>query len=233
MSLTSQQFTAFLAALLGGYICGSIPFGLLVGRLKGIDVRRHGSGNIGATNVGRVLGRWWGILAFVLDVAKGLIPVLIFGFFARGWMRQEAGGRAELCLLWATVAAACILGHLFPVFLRFKGGKGVATSLGAMLGLYPYFTLPGLLVFGLWVILTLATRYVSVGSVGAAIAFPVVFALLAEIRRGQWGSAADLWPLHVCAIIISLLVVYRHLGNLQRLYHGVEHRIGSSTGKEA
>lgn len=233
MHLTMQQMVGSVLALAIGYLCGSVPFGLLVGRLKGVDIRQHGSGNIGATNVGRVLGRPWGVLAFFLDVAKGFVPVLVFGRFASGWMPATAGARAGIFLLWSAVAAACVLGHLFPVFLRFKGGKGVATSLGAMLGLWPYFTLPGLLTFGLWVLLTLATRYVSVGSVGAAVAFPVVFAVFAAIRREQWGTAADLWPLHGFATIIALLVVYRHRGNLQRLFNGVEHQIGSSTGKEA
>jgi glycerol-3-phosphate acyltransferase PlsY len=233
VQLSSEQIMGSAAAVMIGYLCGSVPFGLLVGRLKGVDIRRHGSGNIGATNVGRVLGRWWGILAFFLDLAKGLLPVMVFGMFARRWMTPVGALRPTIFLLWSAVAAACVLGHLFPVFLRFKGGKGVATSLGALLGVYPYFTLPGLVVFGLWVVLTLATRYVSVGSVGAAVAFPVGFTLFAASRRNQWGSAADLWPLHAFAIIIALLVVYRHRANLQRLYNGVEHRIGSSTGREA
>lgn len=229
MQVTGQQLGISVGAILVGYLCGSIPFGLLVGKLKGVDIRQHGSGNIGATNVGRVLGRPWGIMAFVLDVAKGLIPVLAFGFLARAWGASDTASRPTVNLLWSAVAASCVFGHLFPVFLGFRGGKGVATSLGALLGMYPYFTLPGVVAFAFWVVLTLGTRYVSVGSVGAAVAFPIIFAVFATVRQDHWGRAADLWPLHVFAIIIALLVVYRHRSNLQRLVRGTENKIGSST----
>jgi glycerol-3-phosphate acyltransferase PlsY len=194
------------------YVCGSVPFGLLVGKLRGIDVRQHGSGNIGATNVGRVLGRNWGFLVFFLDMGKGFLPVLVFGLIAGGWIAPGAPGRASIYLMWGGVSAACIFGHLFPVFLGFKGGKGVATSLGVLLGVYPYFTLAGLIAFGLWVLLTLSTRYVSVGSVGAVAAFPIIFAAFAMVRRESWGGTDELWPLHVFGAVIALLVIYRHRG---------------------
>lgn len=226
-----QHWAIVVAFLVMSYLCGSVPFGLLLGRLKGVDIRQHGSGNIGATNVGRVLGKPWGLFAFALDLGKGLGPVAVFGVLARSWMSAPGADRAVICLVWSAVAATCVLGHLFPIFLKFKGGKGVATSLGALLGLYPYFTVPGLVAFGLWVVLTLTTRYVSVGSVGAAVAFPVVFALFAAWRKQQWGTTAELWPLHLFAMTMALLVVYRHRGNLRRLYQGVENRIGSSTDR--
>lgn len=228
MQVTATQLAVTAAGVLAAYVCGSIPFGLLVGRLKGIDVRRHGSGNIGATNVGRVVGRNWGIAVFFLDAAKGFVPVLLFGMAARSWLAEATTAAPSVFLLWAAVAAGSIVGHMAPLFLGFKGGKGVATSLGAILGLYPYFTLPGLAAFALWVVLTLGSRYVSIGSVGAAVAFPILFAVLAAVRREVWGGAAHLWPLHLLAIIIAALVVYRHRGNLQRLARGVEPRIGSS-----
>jgi acyl phosphate:glycerol-3-phosphate acyltransferase len=231
MVLTREQWGAAAACILAGYLCGSIPFGLLLGWLKGVDIRTQGSGNIGATNVGRVLGRPWGILAFVLDVCKSLVPVLLFGLLVQRW--QTAGGESIRSavghLLQGAMAAVCVLGHVFPVFLRFKGGKGVATSLGALLGFYPYFTCPGAIAFGLWIVLTLSTRYVSVGSVGAVAAFPIIFATLATLKADQWGTGRQLWPLYVFAITIAGLVVYRHRGNLRRLYQGVEPRIGSST----
>jgi len=228
--LTSQHVLLCLGAFVIAYLCGSIPFGLLVGKLKGIDIRQHGSGNIGATNVGRVLGRNWGFLVFFLDMGKGFLPVLFFGRMAGDWIAPGTPGRSSIYLMWGGVAAACILGHLFPVFLRFKGGKGVATSLGAMLGIYPYFVLPGLVAFGLWVVLTLTTRYVSVGSVGAAAAFPIIFAVFAAIRRDLWGGIAELWPLYVFGVVLAVLVIYRHRGNLRRLSQGVEPKIGASTG---
>jgi glycerol-3-phosphate acyltransferase PlsY len=210
--------------VLAGYLVGSIPFGLLVGRAKGVDVRKQGSGNIGATNVGRVLGARYGVVVFALDVLKGLIPVGL----ARSRLYGGSEGVAGLWL-WLGVAGACILGHMFPIYLRFKGGKGVATSLGAILGLFPYFTWPGLVAFGVWVALTGLTRYVSVGSMGAAASFPVLFAIFAS--RGTWGPAWHLWPLYVFAATVGILVIYRHRGNLRRLMQGVEPKIGSGPAR--
>jgi acyl phosphate:glycerol-3-phosphate acyltransferase len=230
--ISGQQLLLSLGAMVVAYLCGAIPFGLLLGKAKGVDIRLHGSGNIGATNVGRVLGRTWGILAFFLDMLKGCLPVLGFGIMAGHWIAPHEPGRAVINLVWGAVAASCVIGHLFPVYLGFKGGKGVATSLGALLGFYPYFTLPGLIAFSLWIVLTLTTRYVSVGSVGAVAAFPIIFAAFAILRHDAWGGADELWPLHLFGTSMALLVIYRHRGNLQRLYRGVEPRIGSSTRPE-
>jgi len=212
-----------------GYLCGAIPFGLLVGRLKGVDVRTRGSCNIGATNVGRVLGRPYGFLVFFLDGLKGFLPVTLARFVLLG---GESGG-ADGCLpylLWVLVAVACVLGHMFPVYLKFKGGKGVATSLGVGLGIYPYYTLAGLLAFALWGIVLAASRYVSVSSIVAVTAFPVLFAVLASWKRDQWGRFADLWPLHLFGVVIAVLVVYRHRANIGRLLAGTENKIGGSSG---
>lgn len=208
-----------------GYLSGSIPFGLLVGRLKGVDIRTQGSGNIGATNAGRVLGRSFGYAVFTLDVLKGLLPTLLAGAVVRRTL-IDAPPSAVLYALWVGVAAAAVLGHMFPVWLRFKGGKGVATSVGALLGVYPYFTIPALVVLGIWCVLTLTTRYVSVGSVGAALLFPVVFAIFSSMHRDSWGGAGDLWPLHVMCMIIAALIVIRHRANIRRLMAGTESRIG-------
>ncbi|HOB75459.1 MAG TPA: glycerol-3-phosphate 1-O-acyltransferase PlsY [Phycisphaerae bacterium] len=218
------MWTIAIACILVGYLVGSIPFGLLAGRLKGIDIRQHGSGNIGATNVGRVLGRWYGMAVFALDLLKGLAPVAVAGPLLKRGIGID-WGQSTFLWLWLAVAAACILGHMFPIYLGFKGGKGVATSLGVILGVYPYFTLPGLAAFALWVILTRATGYVSVGSVAAAGAFPVIFACSA--RSELFGEGGHLWPLELFAITIGLLVIYRHRGNLRRLIQGTEPKIGS------
>src|SRR5438132_5610761 len=149
-----------IALLVIGYFGGSIPFGLLLGKLKGVDIRTCGSGNIGATNAGRVLGRRYGYLVFLLDALKGLLPTVLAGVVIRGWLHREESP-ALAYLLWVGVAAAAVIGHMFPVFLRFKGGKGVATSVGAMVGIYPFFTLPALMAAGIWIVLTMTTRYVS------------------------------------------------------------------------
>ncbi len=233
--MTNAELVLGLVFLVGGYLCGSIPFGLLVGRLKGIDVRKAGSGNIGATNVGRVLGRGFGMAVFGLDVAKGLLPVILAG---RWLVPAAAGGGpqgalASHYLMWVAVALACILGHVFPVWLGFKGGKGVATSLGALLGIYPFFAVPGLVALGMWGVVVAVTRYVSAASVAGAVTFPIVFAMAAHLRAGQWGGWDRLWPMYAFAILIAVLVVYRHRSNLQRLLAGTESKIGSSRGPVA
>src|SRR5215207_5983093 len=123
------------------YFLGSIPFGLLVGLSKGIDPRKHGSGNIGATNVGRLLGGKFFALVFTLDMLKSLLPMLLAGLIAGSQVR-EFGHSWQTYALWIGVGLAAVLGHMFSIFLRLKGGKGVATSAGMMFGLYPYYTLP-------------------------------------------------------------------------------------------
>jgi glycerol-3-phosphate acyltransferase PlsY len=221
-----------VAIVLGAYLCGAIPFGLLIGFARGMDVRKQGSGNIGATNVGRVLGRPYGLLAFGLDLLKGLVPVWLAGLWLAGRVQGGTLGAGDF-LLWMAVAAGCILGHVFPVYLRFKGGKGVATSLGVLLGIYPYFTLPGLVTFGLWIAVTGVTRYVSVGSIVAAGLFPVLFAAGARLSGGRWGAMDQLWPLYVFSVVLAALVVYRHRGNMKRLLAGTESKIGGSRSAAA
>lgn len=215
-----------IALLIGSYLCGSIPFGLIVGRLKGIDIRQHGSGNIGATNAGRVLGRPYGYLVFLLDLMKGLAPVLCAGKLLHGMLDAGLASRFYLC--WVAIAAAAVVGHMFPVFLGFKGGKGVATSLGVVLGIYPFFTVPALGAFGVWLIAVRVTRYVSVASIGAALAFPVLFGVWAMMYQQPWGGFADLWPLYLMSGIVALLIVIRHRGNIRRLLNGAEPRIGQT-----
>ncbi|HSW44476.1 MAG TPA: glycerol-3-phosphate 1-O-acyltransferase PlsY [Phycisphaerae bacterium] len=213
--------------VVAAYLCGAIPFGLLVGLTRGVDVRTRGSNNIGATNVGRVLGWPWGLLAFTLDLLKGFAPVWLAGRY----LAAQAGHgplSAGDFLAWMAVAFAAILGHVFPVYLRFKGGKGVATSLGVLLGIWPYFTLPGLVAFVFWIVVTGLTRYVSVGSIVAAGSFPFLFAAAVHWARGRWGSADQLWPMYLFSIVLAALVIYRHRSNLKRLLAGTESRIGAS-----
>jgi glycerol-3-phosphate acyltransferase PlsY len=141
------------------YLIGSIPFGLIVGLAKGIDPRKAGSGNIGATNLGRLLGGKYFALVFTLDLLKGMLPMIAAGFVIRDQPRDVTS-----YLIWLAVGLAAILGHMFSILLKFKGGKGVATSAGVMLGLFPYFTIPGLMAIGAFIIVFMITRYVSVGS---------------------------------------------------------------------
>lgn len=208
----------------GCYLIGGIPFGYLIGRMKGIDIRTVGSRNIGATNVSRNFGKKWGIACFVLDVAKGLGPTLAAGHILAS--RTEAWNLSPVArnLLWLGCGICCVLGHNYSVYLRFRGGKGAATSLGVVLGVYPYLTLAGGLAFCVWAIVVLATRYVSLGSIVAAALLPPL-AVMCSVWRG-YGSLRDIWPVIAFAALAAVLVVYRHRENISRLRAGTERRIG-------
>ena len=197
---------AILLSLLGGYFLGSVPFGLIAGKLRGIDIREHGSRNIGATNVWRVCGWKFGLPVFVLDAAKGIIAVRL-----GHWAAAQFGGAADWCMVAGGMA--CILGHSFSIWLRFSGGKGVATSLGAIIGLLP---IVSAIIFGLWAILFALTRYVSLASIIAAAAFPVT-AFFFHVSP----------PILGFAVVSAILVIARHKGNIQRLLAGTERRFGS------
>ena len=135
------MYIIFVFAVIGAYLLGSIPFGVIIAKAHSKDLRSIGSGNIGATNVARALGRKWAYLCFFLDVLKGLIPMLAIIFFARPLSKQADIEQVLYLWLWLVVGIAAILGHIFPLYLQFKGGKGVATSLGVALGLWPYYTI--------------------------------------------------------------------------------------------
>jgi glycerol-3-phosphate acyltransferase PlsY len=183
----------------GAYLLGSIPFGVLAARLKGVDLRKIGSGNIGATNVARGLGKGWAVAVLAADAAKGFLPV---------WLGHRLG------LSPAAVGAAgllAIVGHMFTLFLRGRGGKGVATSLGVALGLSP---LPALAGLGLYALVFAATRLSSLGSLLGVYTFTLGFLLRESPPR----------PLVVLAIVIAVLVTLRHRDNVARLLRGEEKR---------
>ena len=210
------MYLIFMPAIAAAYLLGSVPFGLLIARAHGKDLRAVGSGNIGATNVSRALGRKWAYVCFVLDVLKGLVPMLATMFLAK----PEG---VVMLWLWLAVGCAAILGHIFPIYLRFKGGKGVATSFGVALGLWPYFTVCALLAIMLWVVLVLIWRYVSLASIAASIAFPLAL-VLAIIAVPGW-DFAGLWPLLIAATAIPLMVIVRHRANITRLIAGTESKV--------
>jgi glycerol-3-phosphate acyltransferase PlsY len=209
-----------LLILIGvAYVAGSIPFGLLVGWTRGIDVRTVGSGNIGASNVGRLLGKKYFFLVMFLDLLKSLIPMLIASCLVVGTKPSPL-----LYGCWLGVGFAAIIGHMFSLFLKFSGGKGVATSTGVLLGLYPYYTWPGLVTIAVFIILVAATRYISVGSIGAAVTFPIAYIAMALVRG--WDPLGGQWPLLAFAVVISGLVIFKHRGNIARLRAGTENRMG-------
>ena len=189
-----MTYVVFAVAIVVAYLLGSVPFAFLIARAYGKDLRTIGSGNIGATNLARALGRKWGYLCFALDVLKGFIPVV-----AAGAIVSEPKEPA-LLTLWLAVGIAAILGHVFSVFLGFKGGKGVATSFGVALGLWPYFTICALIALAVWVATVLVWRYVSLASICAAVVFPV--ALFVGVLVVPSWSISALWPLLIAAIAI-------------------------------
>ncbi|MBI4601974.1 MAG: glycerol-3-phosphate 1-O-acyltransferase PlsY [Planctomycetes bacterium] len=200
--------------LLGSYLLGSVPFAFLLGLARGVDIRKVGSGNIGATNLSRALGRRWGAAAFALDFAKGLLPALAAASLERGGLASL--GTAGLVPALAGLAA--ILGHVFPVYLRFRGGKGVATTFGVMAGLSWLSTLAA---GAVWGVLYLATRTVSVASIAAALALPAAVAVVERSRGAGYAIVLGF------ASAMSVLVIVRHRANIARLLRGEELKFSS------
>ncbi len=209
---------AILISLFVGYMLGSVPFGLLAGRLKGVDIRKQGSGNIGATNVWRVCGWRYGLPVFLLDALKGVASVCLARWFVTLWP-TDAGVYAPI-----VGAIACILGHSFPVWLKFKGGKGVATSLGVIIGMMP---MASLIIFAIWAVLFKLGGYVSLASILAAAALPIL------VGVGNVAGWAYGWPSFWFAMVASLLVIIRHRANIVRLRAGTENRFGKKKGDAA
>lgn len=185
----------------GAYLFGAIPFGLLIAKTRGVNIREHGSGNIGATNVFRVIGKGWGIFTFTLDALKGFIPAFIFP--------RLISVDPEWGVLFGILA---ILGHTFPIYLKFKGGKGVATSAGMLLGVAPLAVGIG---FISWMVCMVLSRYVSLSSIIAAIVVAVAV----------WIQDKGL-VINIALTNLALLVIWLHRANLKRLLNGTENRFG-------
>ncbi len=202
---------ALLIAGFFSYLIGSIPAGYIAGRIVGIDIRTVGSGNIGATNVTRVLGKRYGYPVFIVDFLKGFAAVGMSIMIAK--RAQPVLIPSEL--LGVVGAVACVLGHSFPVWLGFKGGKGVAASAGALFGLMPFVAL---IAVAVWLIIFYLTRYVSVASMTAALSVPIT--ILSMMFLGQTGETALLY----FSICLAAVVIVRHRSNLLRLVRGTEPR---------
>jgi glycerol-3-phosphate acyltransferase PlsY len=217
-SLESTMSMPLIVTLLTlfAYLLGAIPNGLLIGRIKGVDIRKVGSGNIGATNVFRSLGRGWGILTFVLDALKGLIPALVFPLLIARLMGQPLN--RDYGILFGIAAIA---GHNWPVYLRFKGGKGVATSAGVLIGIAPAAVLIGALCWG---IVCALSRYVSLASIAAAVAVPIAGWILYLPQRGPL--------LPGVLTLLGAVIIVRHRANIKRLRTGTENRFGNKKKAE-
>ena len=224
---TTYLIILFICPLLG-FLVGGIPFGVILTAARGIDIRTVGSGNIGATNVARALGAKWGYFCFGLDVLKGALPTAVMGILLRG--HWQIGDSALGFLAWVLVGGSAVLGHVFPIYLKFRGGKGVATSLGVALAVWPFYTLPAIVGLLAWLVVTLASRMISAGSLLACLAF------LISYLAGFWifdqpcwiippWSLQSQWPLLMAACLLPLLIIIRHRGNITRLLTGQESRI--------
>ncbi len=202
-------------ALVAGYIVGGIPVGYLIARARGVDIRKVGSGNVGATNVGRALGRKWGILALVLDIAKGFGPV----FFLAPVLSDFFGASSEEYALSA-MGLGAIMGHIFTPWLLFRGGKGVATSIGVFAALFHYWIALPLVVYFL---VRKLTGYVSAGSLSLAVLLPVAAVV------HNWERLGEAWPTLVFACLASLMILIKHRANIVRLAKGTELAAPSGT----
>ena len=200
-----EKTIVWLAWLAGAYLIGSIPFGFLIGRMRGVDVRTVGSKNIGATNVYRTVGKKWGLLAFFCDFLKGLVPVVL---------AQRLGGEMYLPL---AVGLMTVVGHMFTCFMKFRGGKGIATGFGMLVGLLPWLVLTA---FGLFVITVWISHYISLGSCVAA-------AFLAVGVWFPWLGSAGVRNLPLSAVVtaVALVAIYKHKANIRRLVDGCENKI--------
>lgn len=205
--MLSTLYPWFLIAI-GSYLLGSIPAGFIAGRICGIDLRTQGSGNIGATNALRVLGKQWGYAVFLFDFLKGFVPVLV----ALQWGASE--GVHPSSASGALAALCSLLGHSFPIWLGFKGGKGIATSAGVIVGLFPA---AFLFCVGAWLLFFTVARYVSVASIAASIALPTAVTALFLLHRADWLAL-------LVSIVMCALALWRHRSNIARLRAGTEPR---------
>lgn len=206
------MIVTLVGILLACYLVGGVPFGFLLGKARGVDIRQHGSGNIGATNAWRVLGRTCGLICFLLDFLKGWLPVLV--------VQQLTKNSAPPLPTWAPLVAVVgtVSGHVWTPYLRFKGGKGIATSAGALLGVACYPVLVALLVWGL---VAKLTRFISLASISAALALPLAALLLNHSGHQRYEQ-----PVLLLLLAIGALAVFRHHANIRRLMAGTEPRIG-------
>ena len=220
---------------IAAFLAGSVPFGLLIAKTKGINIREHGSGNIGATNVLRIVGKPYGILCLLLDFLKGFLPTLLavnlflisgkeiqlslsaLEPFATSFPKVDAWHAQSLIILTGLFA---ILGHNYSPWVGFKGGKGIATSGGVLVAIMPMGVVVILII---WLILFYTTRYVSVASIGAAAAVPFT-AIYGSYRHGYIANGTWNKPLFIFSILIAVLAIWKHRSNIKDLIDGTEHK---------
>ena len=206
-----EQITVFGSIAVTGYLIGSIPCGFIIGKLKGIDIRTVGSGNIGATNVTRAVSPLAGKVCFALDFCKGLLPVLALKLLvSKGIVPVPAWGFGELAMIFAVV-----LGHMFTCFLGFKGGKGIATAVGGVAAIAP---LPAVAAFLTWLVIFKISGYVSLGSILGAISLPVWCLILCWLKAAPFPG----WAVVIFFVLLAAVAVWTHRNNIKRLLDGTE-----------
>ncbi len=205
---------SYIFGLTLSYLIGGVPFGYIIAIAKGIDIRQHGSGNIGASNVGRTLGRKYGIIIFVLDLLKGFVSVCFIPVCVSKLQFPTSSGE----LLVILCGLCSILGHVFPVYLRFKGGKAVATSFGVFIWLAP---LSVVISLAIWIVIVLLFRYVSLGSMIGSIA---IVGCVIMRENDPFGSGKYLT---ILSSVVAILIIWRHRTNIQRIISGKESKIFS------
>jgi glycerol-3-phosphate acyltransferase PlsY len=214
------EVATYIVTALVAYLLGSIPTGYLIAKARGIDIRNVGSGNIGATNVFRILGKPAGIFVLIVDALKGFVAGYFVGPLAYRWLAGPLeNDSATHEFLKITGGFLAILGHNYTCWLKFKGGKGIATSAGVVLGLLPLALAASL---GVWLFVFAVTRYVSVASIAAAFVLPFA----------AWWPARSSRTMIIVAIAIGALAIYKHRTNIQRLRNGTESRFGKKREEE-
>ena len=206
---------SYIVGIIISYLIGGIPFGYLIAVIKGIDIRTEGSGNIGATNVGRVLGKKYGLIIFVLDMLKGFAVVLLVPAAVSSAVNIPTTADNLLVVLCGFCA---VLGHAFPVYLKFKGGKAVATSFGVFIWLVP---ISIAIAFGVWLLTVIVTRYVSLGSMIGSLSLVGVIVIVVDSPFG------DNICLTAMSVAVAILIIVRHTSNIQRIIAGTEKKVFS------
>ena len=219
--MSTTTILILIAISLISYLVGAIPWGYLIGKRNGVDIRKLGSKNIGATNVTRVIGKWSGKLCFLLDFLKGFIPVLVVTILCKEEIIED-----NYHIMQMVAALSAILGHIFPVYLWFRGGKGVSTAGGALLALAPYsFGIAGIV----WVMIYLLSRYVSLASITAATVLPICATLISWLRPDLYYHSP-----YVLGFLyfISVMAILKHSANIKRLLNGTENRFAKKKYKD-
>ena len=212
-------FYLYLILFAAGYLFGSIPWAFVLGKMNGIDIRKHGSGNVGATNVRRNKSKKWAIFCFFLDFMKGFLPIFILNQLVSANLIEKT------YLGVVIIAAAAVAGHIWPIYLNFKGGKGISTIAGILLAVAPLSLLAGAI---LWAVVFYSSRYVSLASIAGAITLPVSAFTFSHFKIGNEIPFPSLMML----TFLSMLAILRHKGNIKRLINGTENRFEKKGNKK-